>query len=66
MSKKGCNKVYYDDIISAAVLVIGIVLLLLAILALVGIEIYVWVTYSNTPVSELPAWVLFFMFGGKK
>ena len=66
MSKKGCNKVYYKDRISAAILVIGIVILLLAILALVGVEIYVWATYSNTPVSELPAWILFFMFGGKK
>lgn len=45
--------------------VIGIVVILLA-LAFVGVEIYVWVTYANTPASELPAWILFLMFGGKK
>lgn len=45
--------------------VIGIVCILLC-LAFVGVEIYVWVTYANTPASELPAWVLFLMFGGKK
>ena len=38
---------------------------LLAIIGLVVLEIYVWITYANTPVSELPGWVLFFMFGGK-
>ena len=45
--------------------VVGIVVILLG-LAFFGLEIYVWVTYSNTPTSELPAWVLFLMFGGKK
>lgn len=45
--------------------VIGIVIILLC-LAFVGVEIYVWVTYANTPASELPAWILFLMFGGKK
>lgn len=45
--------------------VIGIVVILLG-LALAGVEIYVWITYANTPASELPAWILFLMFGGKK
>lgn len=60
------NKKVDKDKISAVLSVIGIVLVLLATFALAGIEIYVWVTYSNTPASELPAWVLFWMFGGKK
>ena len=45
--------------------VIGIVIILLC-LTFVGVEIYVWVTYANTPASELPAWILFLMFKGKK
>nr|DAL05317.1 MAG TPA: hypothetical protein [Caudoviricetes sp.] len=65
MSKKGNKKVDKDKISSVISVVIGIVILLLAI-ALAGVEIYVWVTYSDTPASELPAWVLFWMFGGKK
>lgn len=66
MIKKGNKKVDKDKISSVISVVIGIVILLLAIVALAGVEIYVWVTYSDTPASELPAWVLFWMFGGKK
>nr|DAI57299.1 MAG TPA: accessory secretory protein [Caudoviricetes sp.] len=66
MSKKGNKKVDKDKISAVISVVIGIVILLLAIVALAGVEIYVWVTYSDTPASELPAWVLFWMFGGKK
>lgn len=35
------------------------------VLGFIALEIYVWVTYANTPVSELPSWVIFFMFGGR-
>ena len=62
-SKK--KKVDWYKIRAIMTVVTGIVVILLG-LALVGVEIYVWVTYANTPASELPAWVLFFMFGGKK
>lgn len=44
------------------VLLIG--LLAIIVIGFVAVEIYVWVTYANVPISELPAWVLFFMFGG--
>lgn len=39
-------------------------LLTLIIIAYVGIEIYVWVTYGGKPIDEIPAWALWFMFGG--
>lgn len=42
------------------------VLIGLIIGAFIGIEIYVWVNYAKTPVAELPSWVVFFMFGGRK
>lgn len=46
--------------------IIGIffaVLSVAVILGLIAVEIYIWVTYANVPVEELPAWVIFFMFG---
>ena len=46
--------------------VVGGIMVILLGLAFIGVEIYVWVTYANTPASELPAWVLFLIFGGKK
>ena len=62
-SKK--KKVDRYKIRAKMLVVVGIMVILLG-LAFVGVEIYVWVTYANTPASELPAWVLFLMFGGKK
>ena len=41
------------------------VLIVLIIGAFIGIEIYVWVQYGKTPITELPSWVVFFMFGGR-
>lgn len=44
-----------------------IIVILVAIIAcFVGIEIYVYQKYANVPLAELPSWVFFFMFGGKK
>ena len=53
------NIIKYFLLILLAVIVIGFILFL------IGMEIYVWVVYGGKPVSELPSWVLFFMFGGK-
>lgn len=39
-------------------------LFIAALLGLGVLEIYIWVKYGNMPISEIPAWVLFFMFGG--
>ena len=41
--------------------VIIIVFVILA--ALIGIEIYAWVVYGGKPVTEIPAWVLWLMWG---
>lgn len=49
-----CLTVYFGIIIIFAALICG----------LIGIEIYVWVTYANVPITEIPSWALFFMFGG--
>ena len=62
-SKK--KKVDRYKIRAKMLVVVGIMVILLG-LAFIGVEIYVWVTYANTPASELPAWVLFLIFGGKK
>ncbi len=43
-----------------------IALFVIVIGGLIGIEIYVWVTYANTPISEIPIWALIFMLGGKR
>ena len=46
----------------------GIIFLILFIIIFIGFiifEIYLWVTYGDTPVGELPSWVIFFMIGGK-
>lgn len=56
------NKKLLEDLF--LITMIGISVLIVC--ALIGIEIYVWITYRNTPISELPMWVLFFMFGGRK
>jgi len=43
-------------------LVVAIVLGLI-LLTLVGANIYFWIKYGNKPVSEIPAWVFWFMWG---
>lgn len=50
------------DIILKIIGIFFAVLLVAVILGLIALEIYIWVTYANVPVEELPSWVLFFMF----
>lgn len=50
-----------SNILVLIVVIIGVLLLL----GLVAVEIYIWITYANTPINELPSWVIFFMFGGR-
>lgn len=52
-----------QDILVKIIWVFITVILVATILGLIGTEIYVWIKYANTPISELPAWVIFFMFG---
>jgi hypothetical protein len=35
-------------------------------ISLISIEIYCWITYGGKPVSEVPAWALWFMYGGRR
>ena len=37
-------------------------LFFLILIVAIVLEIYVWVTYGQTPLDEIPTWVLFFMF----
>ena len=48
------------------VLIIVSILIVLIVGAFIGLEIYVWVNYAKTPIAELPSWVIFFMFGGRR
>ena len=37
-------------------------LFFLIVIVTIVLEIYVWVTYGQTSLDEIPTWVLFFMF----
>ncbi len=39
-----------------------VLLFILFVCGIIGIEIYVWTTYGNTELSDIPLWALFFMF----
>lgn len=49
-----------------------IILLILGLICFIGIIgifvmiIIVWVNYGNLPITEVPSWALWFMFGGGK
>lgn len=36
------------------------------VLATLGMTVYCWVVYGGKPVSEIPVWALWFMFGKGK
>ena len=35
----------------------------LILIAFLGAEIYVWTEYGSKPITEIPAWALYFMWG---
>lgn len=39
------------------------VLIFLFIVVVLGVGIYVWVTYGDKPITEVPSWVVPFFFG---
>lgn len=43
-----------------------IIFLLALILGFVAFYIYVWITYGNASIEEIPAWAIWIMFGGNK
>lgn len=40
-----------------------LILTVLITLAVIGLEIYVWVEYGNKPAGEIPLWALWLLFG---
>ncbi|MCR5350087.1 MAG: hypothetical protein K6E20_03745 [Acholeplasmatales bacterium] len=46
--------------------IMALVFTIILVLSIVAIEIYVWVTYGDKPVDEIPLWALWFMFGGNR
>ena len=48
---------------------IALLLGVLLLVGLLGTIIYCWCTYANAPITDIPAWALFFMWvedNGKK
>ena len=43
-------------------LLVGVLILV----GLIGTMIYCWCTYANVNITEIPAWALFFMYGGRR
>ena len=51
-----------ERVIQFIIIAIGV----LIVLALIGLEIYVWVVYGNKPAGEVPLWALWLLFGHNK
>lgn len=64
MMNKKKIKNRFSNFMSTLFLISIIVLLVAVVGGLIGMEIYVWVTYGGCDVSEIPAWALWFMFKG--
>lgn len=45
---------------------IFVIILTVAMLCLVGFTVFVWVKYGGKPITEIPFWALWFMWGGIK
>jgi hypothetical protein len=58
MKNKIVDKLKMVGIITILIIVVGL------ILSIIGVEIYVWIEYGNKPITEIPSWALWFMFGG--
>ena len=46
--------------------IVAIILILLIAFSVICFEIYLWITYGNKPVDEVPTWVWWIMLGGKR
>ncbi|MBR0189017.1 MAG: hypothetical protein IJQ23_01370 [Clostridia bacterium] len=40
-----------------------IIIFSLIVVAVLGVAIYVWTEYGGKPITEIPAWALYFMWG---
>lgn len=47
-------------------LYVAVGIMALAFLAFVGAIAYCWAVYGNSPIDEIPAWALAFMFGKRR
>ena len=45
---------------------VAVAILALAFAAFVGLIAYCWAVYGNSPIDEIPAWALAFMFGKRR
>ena len=45
---------------------VAVAILALAFAAFVGAIAYCWAVYGNSPIDEIPAWALAFMFGKRR
>ena len=43
-----------------------IIVICLFVVIYIGWTIYAFVKYGNQPITEIPSWALWFMFGGNK
>lgn len=50
------------SILGGLISIIMIIIPIIIAAGLIGVEIYIWSTYGDLPVNEIPAWALFFMF----
>lgn len=50
--------------IGEILLITLVVLVVCAALVCVGLTIYAFAKYGNTPIAEVPTWAIWFMFGG--
>ena len=42
--------------------ILGFIVLVIVI-SFIIFEVYLWVTYGNKPIEEIPLWVLWFLWG---
>jgi hypothetical protein len=47
------------NILKSFIIIVG----LLLIFSYIGLQIYLWITFGNTPIGEIPAWALWLMLG---
>ncbi len=47
-------------------ILLPLVLLILLVVAIIVATVTAFVMYGDKPITEIPAWALIFMFGGKK
>ena len=60
---RGVNMKKPKQIKETIFILLFIVFCVLVLAAFLGAEIYVWTEYGGKPITEIPAWALYFMWG---